>query len=116
VLRLLNVCLGIAVFSTAVWLYQLKYDVRAADRRIAVLEREITETSHDITLLEAEWTYLNRPRRLQTLVENHLDLESVRSEQIIGAEQISTSIRVREAPVLDEEDGDLIGQLLGATQ
>ncbi len=114
--RLVNGCLIIAVFAVAIWLYQVKYDVRDAERRIYTLEQQITETSHDVSLLEAEWTMLNRPGRLQTLSENYLELENIKPEQIIALDAISASIRMRETPVLEENTSDPIGDLLGVTQ
>jgi cell division protein FtsL len=113
VLRILNIVLGVVVFGTAVWLYHVKYDVRASVRRVHELEREIAETKHDIALLEAEWTYLNRPERLQEIAVNHLDLTTITTGQIIVEEDIGRTIRMRPEPEPAEMPDDPIADLLG---
>ena len=116
VLRLLNICLGFAVFATAVWLSHVKYEVRASVRRIDALEHQITQVEHDITLLEAEWTYLNRPDRLQGIAENHLELSAIVRDQVIVEADIGRLLRMREVPEPLVDTEDPIGDILGGVQ
>jgi cell division protein FtsL len=113
VLRFTNICLGAAVFATAVWLYHVKYDVLASVRRIDALERQIDEVEHDVTLLKAEWTYLNRPERLQALAENHLELTATGRDQIITEAGIDLTIPLREIAEIPADAEDPIGDILG---
>ena len=60
-------CLGVSLFL-------LKYEVQNREEQLATLHREILENQEAIHVLEAEWSYLNRPDRLEALVRRHLDL------------------------------------------
>lgn len=104
--RVLNLVLALGVVAVAVWLYELKYGVRAAVSEVAELKRDIEKTKQDITLLRAEWSHMTRPKRLQELAGRHLQLERVRPAQIIREEDISSTIPERHpfAPLHDGND------------
>jgi len=55
-------------------LYQLKYDVQRLESELQGLNRELIGEREAIRVLEAEWSFLNRPQRLQELAARHLDL------------------------------------------
>ncbi len=115
-LRVINACLGILVFVTAVWLYQLKYDVRAAVKRTHVLRTEITEIRQDLTLLEAEGTHLRSLARLEALAAKHLPLRPTEAEQVVPHGLLSSTLAMRVEEVPEEPAADPIGSLLGQTQ
>lgn len=64
---LIATCVGVALFL-------LKYEVQNKEERLAELHREILADQEAIHVLEAEWSYLNRPDHLEALVRRHLDL------------------------------------------
>ena len=55
-------------------LYQLKYDVQLLESELEGLNRELIGEREAIRVLEAEWSFLNRPQRLQDLAARHLEL------------------------------------------
>ena len=58
---------------SAVWAYQVNYEARSIKREIKDLEFEIKTVLNRIDLLEAEWAFLNRPKRLAVLVDTNFD-------------------------------------------
>ena len=64
---LIATCLGVALFM-------VKHEVQRREEQLAELHRQILASQEAIHVLEAEWSYLNRPDRLETLVRRHLDL------------------------------------------
>jgi len=57
--------LGAAI--TGIGLYGIAYEVEQMEKELATLEREIIEERETIHVLEAEWTYLARPERVEDL-------------------------------------------------
>ena len=60
-------CLGVALFM-------LKHEVQRREEQLVDLHRQILASQEAIHVLEAEWSYLNRPDRLESLVRRHLDM------------------------------------------
>ena len=115
-MKVLNILLVCAVVGVAIWLYELKYGVRASVAEIAQAKREIAQLKQDLTLLRAEWSHLTRPNRLQELAVRHLELERVQSAQIIGERDIAATIPERVEPEPEYPADDPIGNLLQIEQ
>lgn len=64
-------------------LFRLTYEVQGLEDELARLNRSILEEQEAIHVLEAEWSYLNRPARLEKLNDRHLGLGPL-SEAHIG--------------------------------
>lgn len=58
-----------AVALTAFWAYRVNYAAQAALDRVSALREEIGREREALTVLRAEWAYLNAPDRLRRLVE-----------------------------------------------
>ena len=54
--------------------YAMKYEVERLEQRVTALHRALAAQDETLQVLEAEWSYLNRPERLQALATRHLDL------------------------------------------
>lgn len=75
---LLATCAGITLFL-------IKHEVQDREDRLNALHREILADQEAIQVLNAEWSYLNRPDRLEHLIRefsenrttNHLQLTSL---------------------------------------
>jgi cell division protein FtsL len=115
-LRVLNILLGCAVVSLAIWLYELKYGVRDSVAEIADLERAIARSQQDLTLLRAEWSHVARPRRVQDLAKRHLELEGARPSQIIEESTIAATIPERQPDEPTYPGDDPIAGLLRIDQ
>lgn len=73
-----------ALASVALGLYLVADSVKEQERVLAELREEARRDRHAITVLKAEWAFLNEPRRLQRLAGAHLDL-SVTDSARVGA-------------------------------
>lgn len=64
---------GAVVISMAYWAYKENYRTQDSLRRVATLQQEIAAEREAISVLKAEWAYLNRPDRLRDLVDMNYD-------------------------------------------
>lgn len=62
-----------AVVGLAFWAYQENYKTQEAIERTERLQREIGVARSRLSVLRAEWAYLNRPDRLRDLAELNFD-------------------------------------------
>ena len=75
--------LGAAI--TGIGLYGIAYEVEQMEKELAALEREIIEERETTHVLEAEWTYLARPERIEDLSGQFLPrMQSLTAERIGG--------------------------------
>lgn len=63
-------------------LYHLKHEVKALEDELFRLNRQVLAEQQAIHVLRAEWSYINQPQRLQSLVQRHLDLQPTKPAQI----------------------------------
>lgn len=64
---IIGMFLGAMVLGLAFWAYQENYRTRQAQSEVRKIQREIGFLQEQITVLRAEWAYLNRPERLRAL-------------------------------------------------
>ena len=79
------------LFFSVTWAYSVNYETRAVVKRTKVLQNQITAQEQYLKVLEAEWAYLNRPDRLEKLVEiffSELSLMPLRKENYKKIEDI----------------------------
>ncbi|MCV6574444.1 MAG: hypothetical protein OIF58_01810 [Cohaesibacter sp.] len=113
--RFLNLVLFCGVLLGAFWLYQVKQQARETEAQIADLQRQIDVEKEALLLLKAEWSYLNRPERVQKLAERfaeQLGLKEVKAHQI-GKEEDLPEKSVSQADGADDRAqslDDLLGQ------
>lgn len=66
------------VITMAYWAYTENYTTQASIRRVEELNRLVAEEKEAISILNAEWAYLNRPERLSNLADlNFIKLKLV---------------------------------------
>lgn len=76
---------GAILFRTS----QMTTDGRAQLSRI---EAEIVKEEDSARVLEAEWSYLNEPERLEKLARTHLGLEPMEGRQFVMAKDLDAII------------------------
>lgn len=77
-------------------LYEVEHAVRRMDRKVGELQAEVAREREAIRVLNAEWSYLTQPARLQDLVSRHTEL------QLIAPDQVTTPAAVFDMPDTDE--------------
>ncbi len=87
-IKLLHVLAIGALVSSAVYAYSIKYETTLEAEQLQKLRTKAQRERDAIAVLKAEWQYLNRPDRLQTLADRHLDLQQLQITQIVRASDI----------------------------
>jgi len=72
-IRKLNIILMLTSSIAFVAVYGLKYSVENVARQKQTLERQIQKQKGQLSLLEADWSYLNQPGNIQPIIDRHLD-------------------------------------------
>lgn len=88
----LSIVAALAVMGLAFWAYRENYATKAALDDVARLEQEIGRAREALSVLNAEWAYLNRPDRLRDLAElnfERLHLMPLRPEQFGSVGQVA---------------------------
>tara|TARA_B100000686_G_scaffold339697_2_gene414188 strand:+ start:121 stop:465 length:345 start_codon:yes stop_codon:yes gene_type:complete len=69
-------------------LYKLKYEVQELEARYATVNRAIVAEQEAIRVLNAEWSFLNNPKRLANLSERYLELRPVGADRFVCLDDI----------------------------
>lgn len=70
----------------AVAVFQFKYRVQALEAELVALDGQILRTQEATHVLEAEWSFLNEPRRLEQLTRRYLPMAPMTPAQISTVE------------------------------
>ena len=102
-------CAALAVFYVSQTVEQL-------ESKLAVQQQTILQHQEAIHVLEAEWSYLNRPERISLLAERFLALAPLSADHVVGIKDLPQRLEPGdndESPGLPVADGD--GQAARAT-
>ncbi len=83
-IRTLNILMVGTSLLGLVGVYGLKYSVEETASEKARIERQIDRQEGELSLLQADWAYLNQPAHIAPIVVRHqeaLGLEPARQEQ-----------------------------------
>ncbi|MDP2122171.1 MAG: hypothetical protein Q8K28_19905 [Hoeflea sp.] len=84
-MRTLDLVLVVAMIAAATVTYQIKHDAEGKLAQVRELQAAITLQTETIDLLEADWSLLNQPSRLQrlsTAFEADLGLKPIEPAQM----------------------------------
>src|SRR5690606_20764119 len=84
-LTMLSLVLFVAVSGG---LYQLSYEVQELEREYAALNESIARNKEAIRILNAEWTYQNRPEVLQEMAGKYLPLLLIAPYQVASISDV----------------------------
>jgi hypothetical protein len=90
-LKTIDVVLIAVMISAAAWTYQIKHQAETVEAELAQVERRIALEKETIQLLEADWSLLDQPPRLQRLVqafETELQLKPMRPDQVVEPDEL----------------------------
>ncbi|MAQ36080.1 MULTISPECIES: cell division protein FtsL [Thioclava] len=93
------------VLALAFWAYHVNYDTQDRIDELRDLNREIASLNEGLSVLNAEWAYLNRPQRLRELV--NLNFTSLRLLPMTP-EQFGTVAQIA-YPTPQADDADASG-------
>lgn len=115
-LKFANATLVMMLIISAFVLYSLEHSVRKNERYIAALDKEIIREAENIKVLNAEWSFLIRPGRLERLAGEHLQLRQAQPYQLVMRDDLAGLMPLR--PAIEPAAGsqDLIGKMLEALE
>ena len=82
-LRYLNILAVIALLSSAIYAYSIKYDTILVSEQITKSKHAIAREKDAIAMLKSEWAHVTRPERVQILADKHLDLKAMSIDQVV---------------------------------
>ena len=74
---------------TGVSMFLIKHEVQILDAKLNQLHHDILTYQENISILKAEWSYLNQPGRIEGLARRHSDYRLTETKQIINIEDLS---------------------------
>jgi cell division protein FtsL len=80
-MRLLNICVIVALVVAAAYVYKIKFESTRKAEQVAKLRLDIRRERDTIAALRAEWSTLDNPLRIQELARRHLALRQIDSRQ-----------------------------------
>lgn len=86
-MRVFNLLLVGCVVALVYAIYGLKYESRALEQRVADVQQSIHVERNAVAVLRAEWSHLNRPKRIERLARKHLGLKPLKAKQFMTAKQ-----------------------------
>lgn len=90
---------AIAVIATGYTLFYITFQVEALETELTQLNRDILEEQDSVHVLKAEWSYLNRPDRLEKLTTRLLP-----GLGELSPDQIGALAELPNSPIVDKED------------
>ncbi len=71
-----------------VLVFQLSDDVQRMEKELRTVQQQILRDQEAIHVLEAEWSYLNRPDVIEEMARRHLSLNVMPPDKILAFEDL----------------------------
>lgn len=91
--------------------FVLTNDVQNLERELAQINNDIKNDIRDIHILEADWSELNNPERLQKLAAKYISLDFIKPEQIINYSALPLEGELIENPRMFAKNNRVLRQL-----
>ncbi|OSQ49529.1 cell division protein FtsL [Thalassospira alkalitolerans] len=69
--------------------YWVSHEVERLEKQYAAIQSEILTEQESIHVLDAEWSYLNNPQRIETLAKTYLKLDQIATIQMASIDDLS---------------------------
>ncbi|MHA1165888.1 MAG: cell division protein FtsL [Alphaproteobacteria bacterium] len=86
-MRIFNLMLAGCVVALAFVIYEQKYQSEALVVHVAELKQSIKSERDAVAVLRAEWSHLNRPKRIERLARKHLGMRPLKARQLLTERQ-----------------------------
>lgn len=112
-LHRLNIILGIIAVVAVVAVYSQKHMAELTAEEIGRIEAAIAGQQAELSILKADWAYLNQPTHIQPIVDRHNDVLNL---QVAEVEQFGTfeELPMRPQQRLDTEALDALFETIEA--
>lgn len=103
-IRTLNIVLLITSIAALVGVYALKYSVEETASEKLALERHIDRQQADLSLLKADWAFLNQPANVAPIVMRHvaeLNLQTLAQDQFGDFGSLPMRLKAPDTNALD---------------
>ena len=107
-MRLLNICMIVALVLAAAHVYKIKFESTRQGQRVAKLRLDISREQDAIAALRAQWSKLDTPARIQDLARRHLALRPVEARQYDRLDNLPE----RSPDLVPVEEADPIGIMI----
>lgn len=104
-IRTLNIVLVITSITALVGVYALKYSVEETASEKTAIEHQIDRQEADLSLLKADWAFLNQPANVAPIITRHvaeLNLQTLAQDQFGRFDTLPMRMK---APDMDALDG-----------
>ena len=104
-IRTTDIALFTLMIAAAAGTYKIKAEANQKQREIVRIEQQIAFEEDTIDLLEADWSMLTQPDRLQKLVEKHageLALQPIEARQVVSVSDVPEKGAVPDEDVIAE--------------
>ena len=106
-IRLLNICVIVALVAAASYVYKIKFESTRKGEQVARLRLDIRREHDAIAELRAQWSKLDNPSRIQELAQRHLT-----ALRMIDSHQFDALDQLPDRPADPAPSSDPIGNLL----
>jgi hypothetical protein len=86
-------------------IYDMKFETRRLEARAQQLSRAIEDEKDNVALMRAEWSHVARPEQVEKLARELLQLEPVKSVQIINYRDFLDVLARRPVPGAGQDNG-----------
>ena len=104
-LKTFDIVLVALMLCATAWTFGVKHEAGLLEDQLRLVEREIAHERDTIALLEADWSLLNQPYRLQRIAaafEDELGLRPFAPEQIVAPDELPAQpVRLVPEPTVD---------------
>jgi hypothetical protein len=103
-IRFLNVIMVCTSLAGLVGVYALKYSVGETASELAAIERQIERQEGELSLLKADWAFLNQPAHVAPIITRHAEVLGLRPTH---QEQFGNFDALQMRPVVHKDIGAL---------
>jgi hypothetical protein len=103
-IRTLNILLVCSSICLLVAVYALKYSAEDVAAEKVTLQRTIERQQADLSLLKADWAFLNQPANVAPIVNRHvaeLNLQPLSQDQFGGIDMLPMRLKAPDTQALD---------------